>query len=358
MIKHVHVYALVVFVFCTSCKEQAKTELQKESPTSSTGQSKLIKTQRSGVGDNVHGSIQDRKGNLWFATTSNGVYRYDGKSFKNFTSKDGLNSNGIFSILEDKKGDIWFGTTVGLSHFDGKTFRPIPLSLTVANYVYPSDPSTNVLVFHSIEDKSGKLWFGTDKDVYCYDGKAFTVFLDNPSVINTTGLNLRSVDRILEDKHGNIWFTTKTEGVCRYDGKSIVNFKPDGELWFYGLLEDRNGNIWVGTRYNGVYRYDGKTFTKMLQNGRFDSYTVLSILQDKSGNIWFGTEAGDESKRETEGGVWRYDGKTFENFSTEDGLSHNAVWSILEDSAGNFWVGTRNTDLCRFDGKTFTCFSK
>lgn len=67
---------------------------------------------------------------------------------------------------------------------------------------------------------------------------------------------------MLEDKHGNIGFTTKMEGVCRYDGKSIINYKPNNELWFRGLLEDKNGNIWVGSRYKGVCRYDGKTFTR------------------------------------------------------------------------------------------------
>ena len=363
MTKHVHVYALLVFVFCTSCNVQVKKELSQESETISTGQPKLIKTQGSDPGNNVHCSLQDKKGNLWFATTSNGVYRYDGKSFKNFTIKDGLSSNCIFSMLEDKKGNIWFGTASGLSRYDGKTFEHRSLSLTNENYSYPStstntDASSDFLVFSMLEDKSGKLWFGTNHGVYFYNGKAFTSFLDHPSVINSIGLNLESVNRILEDKHGNIWFTTKVEGVCRYDGKSIINYKPKDEAYFWGLLEDKNGNIWVGGRNKGVWRYDGKTFTNILQNGRFDSYIAYSIVQDKTGNLWFGTEAGDPSKRETEGGVWRYDGKTFENFSTKDGLSHNGVWSILEDNAGNFWIGTRNTGLCRFDGKTFTIFSE
>ncbi len=85
---------------------------------------------------------------------------------------------------------------------------------------------------------------------------------------------------------------------------------------------------------------------------------MLSIIEDKSGNIWFGTEAGDVSKRGTEGGVWRYDGKTFENISKKDDLSHPGVWCILEDKSGNFWIGTRNTGLHRYDGKTFTSFSE
>jgi len=66
----------------TSGNAQVRKNLRKENTTVSSGQSKLIETQFSG---NVYSSLQDRKGNLWFATTS--VYRYDGKSFKNFTIK-------------------------------------------------------------------------------------------------------------------------------------------------------------------------------------------------------------------------------------------------------------------------------
>ncbi len=339
---------LTLTVGFTTCSGQVQKELPREEVSESKviteGQPKLVKTHRSGSGHNVHCSLQDRKGNLWFATTGNGVYRYDGKSFTNFTTKDGLNSNAILSILEDKKGYIWFGTDSGLSRFDGKTFSHIP--------------SKKFLVFSLLEDKSGKLWIGTNIGVYCYNGIAFTRFLDNQSVINSNGLTLDTVNRMLEDKHGNIWFTSKMEGVCRYDGRSIINYKPKDETYFWGLLEDKNGNIWVGGRNKGVWRYDGKTFTNILQNDRFDTYLAYSIIQDKTGNIWFGTEAIEPSKRETEGGIWVYDGKTFKNFSKKDGLSHNGVWSILEDKAGNMWVGTRNTGLSRYDGKTFTSFSE
>jgi ligand-binding sensor domain-containing protein len=344
-------------MFHTFCNGQVK----------STGLSKLNRTEVSSQ-NNVHAGLQDKKGNLWFVTTGDGVYRYDGKSFTNFTTSDGLNSNSLFSILEDKKGNIWLGTNAGLSYYDGKTFTHIPLSFTTGKYLYPSispenNPSTNNGVTAMLEDKSGKLWFGTDNGVYCYDGKAFTRFLDNQTVINSNGLTLRLVQCMLEDKDGNIWITTKLEGVCCYDGKSIINYKPDNQEWFRGLLEDKNGNIWVGTRYNGVYRYDARRnkeggFIKVFQNGTFDTYSVLSIMQDKSGNIWFATEAGDQSKRESEGGVWVYNGIIFKNFTKNDGLSNNAVWCAFEDKTGNLWFGSRNTGLSRYDGKTFISFSE
>lgn len=326
-------------------------------------QSKLIKTQSSGPGNNVYSIIQDKKGNLWFATTGEGVYRYDGTSFTNFTTKDGLNSNATFGILEDRKGNIWIGTDTGLSLYDGKSFSYIPLVFTSGNQEYPSPSpftkqSTTNGVTSILEDKTGKLWFGTDNGVYCYDGKVFTRFLDTPGLVNSKGLLLRLVNRMVEDKQGNIWFATKMEGVGRYDGKSVINYMPDGQDWFRGLLADKDGNIWAGTRYKGVYRYDGKTFTRFLHNGRFDTYSVLAITQDRSGTIWFGTEAGEESKRETEGGVWVYDGKSFKNFLTKDGLPHVGICSALEDKSGNIWFGTRNTGLCRFDGKAFTRFSE
>lgn len=358
--KYVSVYALLMFVLCTTCNTQQKKNLPTENATVSAGQPKLIKTQGStNIGDNIHDILQDKMGNIWFATTGDGVYRYDGNSFTNFTIMDGLSSNCIASMVEDKKGNIWFGTCSGLSCFDGKTFSHIPS----ANYIHPStsitnNPSTDFFVFSILEDKGGKLWLGTNSGVYCYDGKSFTSFLDSQGVINSQGLDLTSVNSMLEDKDGNIWFTTKMEGVCVYDGTSIVSYKPNEEVYFWGLLEDEDGNIWVGGRNKGVWRYNGKTFTNILQNGTFDSYIAFSIIQDKTGNIWFGTEAGDPSKRETEGGVWRYDGRIFENFSTKDGLNHNGVWSLLEDKAGNIWIGTRNTGLSRFNGKTFTSFSE
>ena len=343
-------------MFFNHCNGQVKNNLPKENAAISVGQTKLIKTQSLNSGDNVHCSLQDRKGNLWFATTADGVYRYDGKAFTNFTTKDGLNSNGVFAIYEDKKGNIWFGTDKGLSSFDGKTFSPFTTSN--GNYINPftNNPTTNIFVNSILEDKNGKFWFGAENGVYCYDGKVFTRFLDNPNLINDNKFDPKLVLSMIEDKKENIWFTTRAEGIYRFDGKSLTNYKPNNESWFRGLLEDKNGNIWVGRRYKGVFRYDGKTFTNILQNGQFDSDTPASIIQDKTGNIWFGTETG----------VWRYDpsaslsagGNNFQNISKKDDLSHHGVWFVLEDKAGNFWIGTRNTGLYRYDGKTFTSFSE
>ncbi|HYF02390.1 MAG TPA: two-component regulator propeller domain-containing protein [Patescibacteria group bacterium] len=320
---------------------------------------KLLKTQGTDPGANVHCGLQDKSGRLWFGTTGDGVYCYDGKSFKNFTQKDGLSDNNVWSIVEDKSGNIWLGTSDGVCLYDGKNFTRIPITVSSLNTLAAaSNPSAKIEVWGMLQDKSGQLWFGTTDAVYRYDGKSFTRFLENDGVLNPAGLQLRMANSMLEDKNGNIWFATWFEGVCRYDGKSISNFKPNGEVWYATILEDKAGNIWAGRRGKGVCRYDGQVFTNVAQGGVFDSCAVRPLLQDISDNIWFGSEFSDPARRESLGGLWRYDGKSFKNFTMQDGLAHNSVWSIVEDNSGNLWVGTRKTGLSRFDGETFTTLSE
>ncbi|MCB0535322.1 MAG: hypothetical protein KDD14_24155, partial [Saprospiraceae bacterium] len=60
--------------------------------------------------------------NIWFAAENHGVYRYDGASFTNFNTTDGLNTNGVLCIFEDQQGRFWLGGWGGLFRFDGTSF--------------------------------------------------------------------------------------------------------------------------------------------------------------------------------------------------------------------------------------------
>src|SRR5271169_4006715 len=115
---HKQIYPLLLLlIFVTYCYGQVNTNLPQNSinkpKTISIGQPKLIKTQGKDQYSETRCGLQDKSGNLWFGTTGEGVYRYDGKLFTQFTVKEGLNSNTVYSILEDKIGNIWFS---GRSH--------------------------------------------------------------------------------------------------------------------------------------------------------------------------------------------------------------------------------------------------
>ncbi|MFP4345496.1 MAG: two-component regulator propeller domain-containing protein [Anaerolineales bacterium] len=75
---------------------------------------------------------------------------------------------------------------------------------------------------------------------------------------------------------------------------------------------------------------------------------VTAILQDSEGFVWIGTE----------GGLNRYDGYTFTVYhhSSRDpqSLSDNHVTDLYEDAQGRLWVATREGGLNRFDPHTQT----
>jgi ligand-binding sensor domain-containing protein len=240
--------------------------------------------------------LEDRKGNLWFATRDSGVYYYNGKSFQHFTTKEGLANNRVVSIYEDKAGNIWFATGGGASRYDGKSFR---------NFTTKEGLSNNDLTT-IMEDKTGKLWFGTRGEACFYDGKTFTVFK------NKDRKAFNNIWSIIEDRKGNIWFGE--DGLWRYDGITFTKVSQRGASV---IIEDKKGNIWTtgAVKPNGDWalsRYD----QKFLYNKKPTVTEIMSIkgtgmlcgiLEANDGSIWFGSL----------NGVYRYDGKTITDFKSK-----------------------------------------
>lgn len=326
---------------------------------------KIKKTQGANEYQNIHCGLQDKSGNLWFGTTGEGVYRYDGKQFTQYTVKDGLSSNIVWAILQDTKGYIWLGTDAGICRYDGKTISIVSITTTGGIGWRPgnpslNNPSTKNTVWSILQDKNGTIWFGTDEGLYCYNGNNFIHLLDNPGIVNNSNVTLKSIQCMLEDTKGRIWFGSGPmafEGICRLSGTTIENFRPKNETWIRNIIEDNNGNIWFATRHFGACRYDGHSFSYINQSQEMENGTMMACLHDRKGNTWFASDYGAELN-DTVGGVWRYDGTSVVKYSTKDGLVNNAVFFILEDRDGNIWVGTRNIGLYRFNGKTFDNFSE
>lgn len=371
-----------------SCNGQVSTKLPKdslsESKTIISGQQKIIKnhfiTQFPDEFFFVQCGLKDKTGNMWFGSAGDGIYYYDGKSFTNFTRNDGLCHNDILCSMEDKSGIIWFGTRNGLIRYTPSGKQPeknnfesfLIAANTISHSTQKKIPYTYVVadnfVWSMLQDKTGKIWFGTNKGVYIYNPltgmdhgtPVFTHFLDNDSLINNNNLLLKEVTSMLEDKNGNIWFVSgysQGEGICRYDGKYLTNFKPDSINSFRSIIKRKNGNLLFLSTFHGVYSYDGSAFTNLTDQIGIKNDTLITMLEDKAGNLWFGHNS-EHMKNGGDGGVWRYDGQSLRLFTTKDGLSHNCVFCIVEDLDGNIWFGTRNTGLCRYDGKSFTDFTE
>lgn len=70
---------------------------------------------------------------------------------------------------------------------------------------------------------------------------------------------------------------------------------------------------------------------------------VYSILQDSRGYMWFGTRGG---------GISRFDGIGFKSFSSSSGLANNYVSAICEDKSGILWIASNNS-ISSFNGIKF-----
>ncbi|MEQ9102359.1 MAG: two-component regulator propeller domain-containing protein [Imperialibacter sp.] len=348
---------LLVFAFCSSCKEQSNTDQAKETPAAETktvaahggpnsitraiiqnrkgdiwmatwegvfrydarqpvGQGTTFTNMTTGVSDaRFFSALEDSKGDLWFGTIGSGVYRYDGVNFTNFTTKDGLPNNEVTWIYEDKAGHIWFGVNGGASRYDARL--PNGQGTSFRNYLIEGDMMVEDTTGKTIpdltrppmevnaimEDSSGKLWFATRGRTYVYDGKTFLVFMhaDKPFT------NVRTV---IEDSKGQIWFGGN-DGLWRYSNNTLTQISKD----FCGYIyEDSKGNIWTSSETGkgwALSRYDAMALaglkpTPTVINPWKDGNPGLAfgILEANDGSIWFGTTTG----------VYRYDGANFTDF--------------------------------------------
>src|SRR5688500_17425612 len=53
------------------------------------------------ISEYIVSAFEDNKGNLWFGTMSDGVVKFDGKSFTYISTKDGLINNTVTGIIQD-----------------------------------------------------------------------------------------------------------------------------------------------------------------------------------------------------------------------------------------------------------------
>ncbi|MBD2700095.1 YceI family protein [Spirosoma sp. BT702] len=339
------VYALLLMsVFLTSCGGQNQTNVPKDN----------IKSETKDIGPNimVRNIKKGTNGSILIAGPNNAsfgdVFRYDGKSFTNLTSKIGQHR--FQDVLEDRRGNSWFASTdSGVYYYNGKSIQHFTTTEGLAHNQ----------VMSVYEDKAGIIWFGTGGGISRYDGKSFQNFTSpNAPLFYKEGHWNNEINTIIEDKTGKLWVGTRGDAFV-YDGKKFTTLTHKGEpfLGVWGIMQDRKGNIWLsgyngfkgGRRPGGLYRYDGSTFTKVSERGAY------AIIEDKKGNIW--TTGPVNPANLTVQALSRYDAKSLyskEPIVTEI-MSGKAFYGISEANDGSIWFGDAN-GVYRYDGKTITDF--
>lgn len=300
------------------------------------------------IGEVVIRALYAQGNDIWIGT-SNGLLRFNrrNETHQVFNARrTGLLSNVIVSITSDAKGHIWIGTYGGgLARYDGSRWN-LYTPYGQGNKQYGADwvqyNPTNGLgdlwVYDLLFEPDGVMWAATWKGASRTSRKGFKTYT------MADGLVDKWVYTVERETSGVLWFGTEG-GINRFDGRAWQGWTHADGL---GAPIQTTLSLPKAEDEESYDDDEGHHLQRGRENQQTNPNYVISSVIDSNGVKWFGTWGG---------GLSRFDGERFKNYTTEDGLPGNIVNAIELDQHGIMWIGT-NKGVSRFDGKTFRNFNR
>lgn len=299
-------------------------------------------------------ALEPAANSLWVGT-SVGVHEVDIENQslrRTFTRADGLANEYVFAIFNDSHGYKWFGTNGGgTSRYRDDEWQ----------VYFPMHGIGDYWVYSFAEQSNGDVWIGTWDGVTHWDAVTakFTTYVTELVNEWVYGISVDSQDRV--------WFATEG-GVSMFDGQQWqawthndglgaeneehlpisfntglgtrsrhdLNVMTEGQRtynpnYIFSILVDKNDEVWAGTWGAGVAKFDGKNWTNYSVNDGLAGNVVYSIAEAKDGTLWFGTDRG----------LSRYDGERWFNYGRAQGLLSEHVYAVAVVSENEVWAGTK-----------------
>ena len=320
-------------------------------------------------GKTVYCFYQDRFDYMWIGTDE-GLYRYDGYSFKLFISNNQdsttIGNNRIRVIQEDAYGNLWVGTWQGLNLFVKEAQSFIRL--------FPNDSNSHHLSMVSVScmfnDNSGNLWLGTSSSEIMSvnhnflkrlrqncDNGIYSTSVEDGEVRLNEAEKMERINNIVtyidQDTSGNMLVGMQT-GLHIYNYKDLTlqktisfsgNNGDEPNQLIHHMTRDRNGTFWLGSHDGGLYSFEihsekfKQHYLTYEEGDRNTSKIVRSIYEGPTGNIWIGTELNGLYLLSGDGQILHH---FMANSGLDNSLSNKTVFCIYEDRFNGLWVGTWN----------------
>ncbi|MBN2398946.1 MAG: hypothetical protein JXI33_01250 [Candidatus Aminicenantes bacterium] len=181
----------------------------------------------------------DHRGQLWVGT-NRGLVRLSSAGSALFTTREGLPSSVIYSLLADRQDRVWVGTALGYCHFDGgRLVKPDP-----------GQALTGEGIFLLFESTAGQIWMGSRT-------RLFLLRADGPVPVEIPGCSERPIFlSAFEEASGTLWFGTYTDGLYRVRGRQFVRVGESQGLpgnTVYSILNDQFDYLWMSNN-RGVFK--------------------------------------------------------------------------------------------------------
>ena len=288
-----------------------------------------------GLSDESVWSLGLDGGGRLLAGTSDGVFRFDGRRFAPLPEPNPLRGKMVRAIVTDDGDRLWFGTrNNGLYRWDGGSWR---------HFLPPEFPAHRI--YGAFRDSRGALWFATRRGLARFSGGVFEVW------DHRYGLPADLVLMVGEDLDGRVVAATTT-GMARLEDTRFV-VPPELErlagLSVRAFVYAGDGTLWAGTDGRGLFRRSGGRWSHLpadrdapegSRNTPSDDFT-WGLIEDRGGRIWLANNHGLD--------LWT--GERWINFSKRDGLIEDelAAYAALATPDGAAWFGFSNSGgLVRF----------
>ncbi len=270
------------------------------------------------------------EGKVVWVGTSGGVIRYDWGSddYQLYDAKNGLLSNGIFYVgrLQGKMAIGTYGG--GLALLDEKT-------QTFETYNVPEGLG-DAFVYDVLAAKNGDVWIATWSGANRIRGGNLKdrSKWDLYTVENTKhGLPNDWVYGLAEGKNGDIWMATEG-GLALWRGGKWTNWNHARGLGAdYDIVKKDIAFDNDPSKQSLHHAQQKKEMGLQDVNVAYNPNYIIAMKVDADGVVWAGTWGG---------GLARYDGKAWKNYTVADGLPGNHVFMLHIDPKGRLWVGTNN----------------
>ncbi|MCL7762585.1 ATP-binding protein [Polaribacter sp. Z014] len=318
----------------------------------------LVNSQLNLPNSPVRSIAEDSYGNLIIGS-SNGLYRLISKNGNN---KVELIDKKEVLVLAINKAHIWAGTNDGLLDFSNVSNDLIPTLISTYKYD-PENPSKSLSknkIKSLFIDHTGIVWVGVNGGGINKLDPQRKQFLHIKKTLNPASLGNNNLRSMYEDSNGFLWMGSAGGGLNMLPKKDIDNrfnkFKHLPEINNPFVIKEvvykNSKKLFVGGENTPSLFSIDISNPKNITSAQIKPFkgiteSVFSILQDSYKNIWIGTY---------NGGVYRWlpdeDTNDYkkdilsENKNVASSISNNIIRYIFQDSKGNIWFATGN-GLCR-----------
>lgn len=275
----------------------------------------------------VNTLFQDSKGFIWLGTNQ-GLFRFDGLRYKQYTTVDTLTDIHVTALAEDSLGRIWVGQESGqLSYLEEDNLHLFateegPATAAVSDilfdrngvlwfstmsdglYYYANDRLYRVdeeeglpdlFIYDLFEDETGKVWAGTDGGIAVCTLRDRNVTLE--VIDSDDGLPDIIIKKIRPYRGDTICLATEDAGVVKYDRKTRRFSTLADAAWDYGSVSDftvKENQFWIACPRRGLVVYDRLTgrFKVFDRYGSLNLRSINALWKDAEGNIWSGSRTG------------------------------------------------------------------